>query len=136
MTSAASHHDHPAQPARRSWTTLALVCVAQFMVILDITIVNVALPSIGAALDFRPDDLQWVVTAYVVCTGGLLLVGGRLGDVFGRRRTFVAGLALFTAASLASGLAPSPAFLVASRALQGVGAALLTPSALAIVTSV
>ena len=120
----------------QSWATLALLCVAQFMVVLDITIVNVALPSIGSALGFAKSDLQWVVTAYVVCSGGLLLVAARIGDRFGRRRAFSAGLALFSAASLASGLAPSPSFLIASRALQGVGASLLTSSALAIVTSV
>jgi EmrB/QacA subfamily drug resistance transporter len=125
----------PPQTDRRPWTALALLCAAQFMVVLDITIVNVALPSIGSSLHFAAADLQWVVTAYVICSGGLLLIGGRAGDLLGRRRTFVAGLLLFTAASLASGLAPSPGFLVASRALQGVGAALLTPSALSIVTS-
>jgi EmrB/QacA subfamily drug resistance transporter len=120
---------------RTSWALLALLAVAQFMVVLDITIVNVALPSIGAGLGFAPADLQWVVTAYVLCSGGLLLVGGRAADLIGRRRTFLAGLAVFTGASLACGLAPSPGFLVAARAVQGMGAALLTPSALSIVTS-
>jgi MFS family permease len=120
---------------RTSWALLALLAVAQFMVVLDITIVNVALPSIGAGLGFAPADLQWVVTAYVLCSGGLLLVGGRAADMVGRRRTFLAGLGVFTAASLACGLAPSPGFLIAARAVQGSGAALLTPSALAIVTS-
>src|SRR3954447_14604466 len=120
---------------RTSWALLALLAVAQFMVVLDITIVNVALPSIGAGLGFAPADLQWVVTAYVLCSGGLLLVGGRAADIVGRRRTFLAGLFVFTGASLACGLAPSPGFLVAARAVQGCGAALLTPSALSIVTS-
>jgi EmrB/QacA subfamily drug resistance transporter len=120
---------------RTSWALLALLAVAQFMVVLDITIVNVALPSIGAGLGFAPADLQWVVTAYVLCSGGLLLVGGRAADMLGRRRTFLAGLAVFTGASLACGLAPSPGFLIAARAVQGCGAALLTPSALSIVTS-
>ena len=120
---------------RTSWALLALLAVAQFMVVLDITIVNVALPSIGAGLGFAPADLQWVVTAYVLCSGGLLLVGGRAADIIGRRRTFLAGLGVFTAASLACGLAPSPGLLIAARAVQGCGAALLTPSALAIVTS-
>jgi EmrB/QacA subfamily drug resistance transporter len=120
---------------RRSWATLVLLCVAQFMVVLDITIVNVALPSIGKALHFAPSDLQWVVTAYVICSGGLLLIGSRAGDLLGRRQVFVAGLLMFTAASLASGLAPSAGFLVAARALQGVGAAMLTPAALSIVMS-
>src|SRR5919108_4255883 len=90
---------------RQPWTTLFLLAVAQFMVILDITVVNVALPSIGQALDFAPADLQWVVTAYVLFTGGLLLLGGRAADLFGRRRVFLAGVTLFTAASLTSGLA-------------------------------
>src|SRR3954447_22829982 len=127
-------HDHGDATTRRPWTTLALLVVAQFMVVLDITIVNVALPSIGRALDVPPADLQWVVTAYVLCSGGLLLIGGRAADVLGRRRTFLAGLLLFTTASLASGLAPSAGALIAARAVQGVGAALLTPAALSILT--
>jgi EmrB/QacA subfamily drug resistance transporter len=126
---------YPQTPPHRSWSTLALLVVAQFMVVLDITIVNVALPSIGRALDFAPQDLQWVVTAYVLCSGGLLLIGGRIADVAGRRPTFLAGLLLFTIASLASGLAPSAQALVAARAVQGVGAALLTPAALSILTT-
>src|SRR5919197_2273720 len=108
---------------RTSWLIAILLCVAQFMVVLDITVVNVALPSIGADLDFTPGDLQGVVTAYVLFTGGLLLLGGRVADLFGRRRVFLTGLLLFTAASLASGLAPSPTVLIASRAAQGLGAA-------------
>jgi EmrB/QacA subfamily drug resistance transporter len=128
-------HPDPHPHSRRSWSTLAVLVVAQFMVVLDITIVNVALPSIGGTLDIAPQDLQWVVTAYVLCSGGLLLIGGRIADVAGRRRTFMAGLLLFTAASLASGLAPSAQALVASRAAQGVGAALLTPAALSILTT-
>jgi EmrB/QacA subfamily drug resistance transporter len=120
---------------RRSWSVLALLVVAQFMVVLDIAIVNVALPSIGSGLGFAEDDLQWVVTAYVLCSGGLLLVGGRAADLLGRRRLFAAGLGVFTAASLLCGLAPSPAALVAARAVQGVGAAMLTPAALSIVTA-
>ena len=118
----------------RSWAPLALVVVAQFMVVLDIAIVNVALPSIGAALGFA-GGLQWVVTAYVLASGGLLLVGGRAADRFGRRRMFLAGLGLFTAASLLCGLAGSPAVLIASRVAQGVGAAMLTPAALSILTA-
>src|ERR1051325_7711323 len=120
---------------RTSWALLALLAVAQFMVVLDITVVNVALPSIGAGLGFAPADLQWVVTAYVLCSGGLLLVGGRAADLVGRRRTFLAGLGLFTAASLACGLSGSPAMLIAGRVAQGVGAALLTPAALSIITA-
>jgi EmrB/QacA subfamily drug resistance transporter len=120
---------------RKPWTILILLGLAQFMVILDITVVNVALPSIGDDLAFAESDLQWVITAYVLFTGGLLMLGGRATDLFGRRRVFLAGLATFTTASLASGLAWSPEVLVASRALQGLGAAMLTPSALAIVTT-
>jgi len=105
------------------------------MVILDITVVNVALPSIGQALKFAPADLQWVVTAYVLFTGGLLLLGGRAADLFGRRRVFLSGLVTFTAASLASGLATSPEMLIAARAAQGLGAALLSPASLSIITT-
>ncbi len=134
MTTIAS--DHLAAGARRPWTVLAVLAVAQFMVILDITIVNVALPSIGRSLSFSRSGLQWVVTAYVLCSGGLVLVGGRAADLFGRRRVFLAGLALFTAASLLSAFAPSSGVLIASRAAQGIGAAMLTPSALSIVSTV
>src|SRR5215218_7087407 len=106
------------------------------MVILDVTVVNVALPSIGRALAFEPADLQWVVTAYVLVTGGLLLLGGRAADLFGRRPVFLAGLVTFTAASLASGLAGSPDTLIAARAVQGLGAAMLSPAALSIITTI
>jgi EmrB/QacA subfamily drug resistance transporter len=124
-----------AEPAeRKPWTTLILLGLAQFMVILDITVVNVALPSIGEDLAFSEGDLQWVITAYVLFTGGLLMLGGRATDLFGRRRVFLGGLATFTVASLASGLASSPEALVVARSVQGVGAAMLTPGALAIVT--
>src|SRR5262245_52685595 len=116
-------------------STLILLCVAQFMVILDVTVVNVALPSIGADLAFAPGDLQWVVTAYVLMTGGLLLLGGRMADLLGRRRVFLTGLTVFTVASLASGLAGSPEMLIAARAVQGIGAALLSPAALSIITT-
>jgi EmrB/QacA subfamily drug resistance transporter len=119
---------------RQPWWILFLLGTAQFMVILDITVVNVALPSIGTALGFAAADLEWVVTIYVLFTGGLLLLGGRLADRFDRRLVFLAGLSVFTAASLASGLAPSPGALIAARAAQGLGAALLTPAALSIVT--
>ena len=122
-------------PDQRPWSLLILLCAAQFMVILDATIVNVALPSIRRALHFGATDLQWVVTAYVLATGGLLLLGGRAADLLGRRRIFLAGLATFTAASLASGLALTSGALIASRAAQGVGAALLSPAALSILTT-
>jgi MFS family permease len=106
------------------------------MVIIDATVVNVALPSIGRTLQFAsPADLQWVVTTYVVVTGGLTLLGGRIADLFNRRTLFLLGLVLFTAASLTTGVAPSPALLILSRAIQGVGAALLTPAALSILTT-
>jgi EmrB/QacA subfamily drug resistance transporter len=119
----------------RPWTTLILLGLAQFMVILDITVVNVALPSIAEDLAFAEGDLQWVITSYVLFTGGLLMLGGRVNDLFGRRRVFLGGLATFTVASLGSGLAWSPEVLVAARAVQGLGAAMLTPGALSIVTT-
>lgn len=120
---------------RKPWTTLILLSIAQFMVILDITVVNVALPSLVAELGFAAEDLQWVVTAYVLFTGGLLLLGGRMADLLGRRPVFISGLAVFTAASLASGLAPTPEALIAARSAQGLGAALLSPAALSIITT-
>ena len=126
-----------ATPARNRapWTILVLLAVAQFMVILDVTVVNVALPSIRTALRFAPQDLQWVVSAYVLTTGGLLLLGGRMADIIGRRRVFLTGLVIFTGASLASGLAPTALALIASRAAQGLGAALLSPAALSLITT-
>ena len=120
---------------RKPWTTLILLGLAQFMVTLDITVVNVALPSIDKDLGFSEGDLQWVITAYVLLTGGLLMLGGRASDLFGRRLIFLSGLTIFTLASLASGLAPSPEALIAARAAQGIGAAMLTPGALAIVAT-
>jgi len=123
------------QEGRRSWSLLILLSVAQFMVILDATVVNVALPSIARSLHFAPGSLQWVATSYVLVSGGLVLLGGRAADLAGRRRIFLAGLAVFTAASLASGLAPDPAALIAARAGQGLGAAMLTPAALSIITT-
>src|SRR5215831_6228430 len=120
---------------RRPWSLMATLSVAQFMVILDATVVNVALPSIARSLGFAAGDLQWVATAYVLASGGLVLLGGRAADVAGRRRVFLAGLTVFTAASLASGLAPAAGALIAARAGQGAGAALLTPAALSIITT-
>ncbi|WP_053227609.1 MFS transporter [Solirubrobacter soli] len=119
----------------RRWKALALLCGAFFMVILDAAIVVVALPSIETDLGFSPHDLQWVLSAYALTFGGLLLLGGRAADLLGRRRVFMAGLALFTFASLLCGLAWSPASLIAARAIQGVGAAVMTPTALSIVTT-
>jgi MFS family permease len=103
------------------------------MVVLDVSVVNVALPSIGTALHFSSADFQWAVSAYVLLSGGLLLLGGRLADLFDRKRVFLVGLAVFTLGSLASGLAASPLALILARAAQGSGAALLTPAAMAVV---
>jgi EmrB/QacA subfamily drug resistance transporter len=122
-------------PNPRRWRALILLSLAQFMVILDITVVNVALPSIAADLSLDRAALTWVITTYTLFFGGLLLLGGRLADLLGRRRTFLAGLGVFTAASLAAGLAGDGSVLLAARALQGVGAALLSPSALSIITT-
>jgi EmrB/QacA subfamily drug resistance transporter len=117
---------------RRRWLGLALLCSAFFMVILDVAIVNVALPSIQADLGFSATSLQWVVSAYALTFGGLLLLGGRAADLIGRRRVFVGGVAIFALASLLGGLAPSAGLLIGARALQGIGAALMTPAALSI----
>jgi EmrB/QacA subfamily drug resistance transporter len=114
------------------WSALALIVTAQFMVILDVAIVNVALPSIKSDLGFSQASLQWVVSAYAIFFGGALLLGGRLGDLLGRRRLFVAGLAVFAASSLLCGLAWSEASLISFRALQGLGGAMLAPAALAL----
>jgi len=120
-----------ADPLR--WKALAVVCAAFFMTILDVSIVNVALPSIGKSLHFTESNLQWVITAYAITFGGFLLLAGRLADLYGRRRVFVAGVIVFTLASLICGLAWSEGVLIASRAVQGLGAAIITPSALSIV---
>src|SRR5438094_2524562 len=119
----------------RRWFGLAVIVAAQFMVVLDIAIVNVALPSIKTDLHFSQESLQWVITAYSIFFGGVLLLGGRLADVLGRRRLFMAGLALFTVSSLLDGLAWSEGSLIAFRSLQGLGAALLSPAALSILTT-
>jgi EmrB/QacA subfamily drug resistance transporter len=120
---------------RRRWAALAVIVAAQFMVVLDVAIVNVALPSIKTDLHFSQESLQWVITAYSILFGGVLLLGGRLADVLGRRRLFVAGLLLFTVSSLLDGLAWSESSLIAFRSLQGLGAALLSPAALSILTT-
>src|SRR5206468_2825522 len=121
--------------SRKRWFVLAIVVAAQFMVVLDVAIVNVALPSIKTDLHFSQESLQWVITAYSILFGGVLLLGGRLADLLGRRRLFVAGLALFTVFSLLDGLAWSEGSLISFRALQGLGAALLSPAALSILTT-
>ncbi|MGI8512264.1 MAG: MFS transporter [Solirubrobacteraceae bacterium] len=120
---------------RTRWIALALLAVAQFVVVLDASIVNVALPSIGADLDFSQDNLSWVVNAYVLTFGGFLLLGGRMADLLGRRRVFIGGLILFAFASLLGGLSQNEGQLIAARALQGLGAAILSPAALSIVTT-
>lgn len=114
---------------------LALVLVASFMVVLDFSIVNVALPTIHQVLNFSGSSVQWVVTAYAISFSGLLILGGRLADLFGRRRMFIAGLLLFAISSLAAGLSTDAAMLIMSRAIQGVGAALVAPASLALITS-
>jgi EmrB/QacA subfamily drug resistance transporter len=123
------------QYLERRWTALILLCVAQFVVVLDASIVNVALPSIGKGLDFSEQNLPWVVNAYVIAFGGFLLLGGRAADLLGRRRVFMAGLLVVAVASLAAGFAANQGQLIAARAAQGLGAAIISPSALSIVTS-
>jgi EmrB/QacA subfamily drug resistance transporter len=122
-------------PDPNRWKALTIVCAAFFMTVLDVSIVNVALPSIGKALDFSRDNLQWVITAYAITFGGFLLLGGRAADLLGRRRVFLVGVALFTAASFLCGLAWSEGVLIGARALQGLGAAIISPAALSIVTT-
>jgi EmrB/QacA subfamily drug resistance transporter len=117
------------------WLVLCLVCIAQFMVILDATIVNVALPSIQADLNMAEADLQWVVNSYTLIFGGFLLLGGRAGDLIGRKRVFLAGVVVFTVASFLNGIADSSTFLILARGLQGLGAALVAPAALSILTT-
>ena len=119
----------------RRWQALALVCTAFFMTVLDVSIVNVALPSIGRNLHFSSTGLQWVITAYAITFGGFLLLGGRAGDILGRKRMFLIGVVLFSAASLVCGLSSSAGVLVAARAVQGLGAAVVSPATLSIITT-
>ena len=121
--------------AHHRWLALALVCLVQFMVILDIAIVTLALPSIKSSLHFSETGLQWVISAYTLTFGGLLLLGGRIGDLLGRRNVLMAGIAIFTGASLMCGLASSSAMLIAARAVEGIGAAIVAPATLAIVST-
>ena len=123
------------QYLERRWTALILLCAAQFVVVLDASIVNVALPSIGKGLGFSDQNLPWVVNAYVIAFGGFLLLGGRAADLLGRRRVFMAGLMVVAVASLAAGFAATQGQLIAARAAQGLGAAIISPAALSIVTS-
>jgi EmrB/QacA subfamily drug resistance transporter len=120
---------------RTKWFALALLCAVQFMVVLDIAVVNVALPSIQADLNFSQENLQWVISAYALVFGGFLLLGGRLADILGRKRVFMTGLVIFSLGSLLCGLAWSETSLIGARALQGLGAATITPSALSILTT-
>ena len=122
-------------PTRHLGATLFLSCLAQFMVILDVSVVNVALPAIRHGLHFSEVDLQWVVNAYTVTFAGFLLLGGRAADLLGRRRVFVSGLILFALASLAGGIADSQGVLIAARAIQGLGGAVIAPASLSILTT-
>jgi EmrB/QacA subfamily drug resistance transporter len=137
-TSTADDHDHPGiagGTGEHGRLGLALILVAAFMVVLDFSIVNVALSSIQRELDVSAASVQWVVTAYAIAFGGLLILGGRAGDLYGRRRLFLAGIGVFTAASLAGGLARDPVLLVAARVVQGGGAAMVAPAALSLITT-
>src|ERR1700759_3111286 len=127
--------DTQSPPAPHLRATLLLSCLAQFMVILDVSVVNVALPSIRHGLGFTEADLQWVVNAYTVTFAGFLLLGGRAADLLGRRRVFVSGLTLFALASLAGGVANSQGLLIAARAVQGLGGAVIGPALLSILTT-
>jgi EmrB/QacA subfamily drug resistance transporter len=127
--------DTQSPPTPHLTATLLLACLAQFMVILDVSVVNVALPAIRHGLGFTEDDLQWVVNAYTVTFAGFLLLGGRAADLLGRRRVFVAGLTLFALASLAGGVADSQGLLIAARAVQGLGGAIIAPASLSILTT-
>jgi len=122
-------------PDPRRWQALAIVCVAFFMTVLDVSIVNVALPSIARSLHFSATGLQWVITAYAITFGGFLLLGGRAGDILGRKRMFLIGVVLFSLASLVCGLSSSAGVLVAARAIQGLGAAVVSPATLSIITT-
>src|ERR1700744_5024311 len=121
--------------ASNPWLVIVVVCVAQFMVVLDATIVNVALPSLQRGLRFSPSSLQWVINMYTLIFGGFMLLGGRAGDLIGRKRVFGAGVVLFSGASLLNGLAQTSGMLIVGRGLQGLGAALLAPAVLSIITT-
>src|SRR5213080_3868217 len=117
------------------WVVLVIICLAQFMVVLDATIVNVALPHIQSSLGFSEASLQWVINAYTLVFAGFLLLGGRAGDLLGRKRLFLVGLVIFTAASLLDGVSTTSGMLIGFRALQGLGAALISPAALSIIST-
>src|SRR6516162_8968647 len=128
-----SQEEAPVPGEARRWRAFWLLAVSFLMTVIDLTIVNVALPTIGRKLHFPEQDLQWVVTAYALTFGGFLLLGGRAADLLGRRRLFMAGLAIFTGASLACALATSDTFLITMRGIQGLGAAIVLPAALSVV---
>src|SRR5947209_8801968 len=134
-TRTAGQPDGSPLPARRGLLVLLLLCGAQFLAVLDATIVNVALPSVQRALHFTPQNLQWVASGYALTFAGFLLLGGRAADRLGRRRVFMAGVLLFIAASLASGLATSSGALIAARLIQGFGGAIMSPAALSLLTT-
>jgi EmrB/QacA subfamily drug resistance transporter len=129
------HTESHTGPDPRRWQALAIVCVAMFMTVLDVSIVNVALPSIQTSLHVKESTLQWVIVAYTITFGGFLLLGGRTADLLGRRRMFMVGMAVFAAASLVCGLAGSIAVLIVARTIQGVGAAIVSPATLSIITT-
>jgi len=122
-------------PDPRRWIALILLCATQFMLIIDVSIVNVALPTIERDLHFTDSSLQWVASAYALTFGGFLLLGGRMADLLGRRRLFMVGLAVFTVASLACGFATTNNQLIAARAVQGLGGAMIAPAALSILST-
>ena len=128
-------NNRPTTADKRRWLVLALLCASQFMVVLDFSIVNVALPAMQHDLGFSQQNLQWVISAYALTFGGFLLLGGRAADLFGRRRVFMAGLGLFVLASLVGGLAQFQWVLISARAFQGLGAAIVSPAALSILTT-
>ena len=127
--------ERPPRGATSKWLVLVIACMAQFMVVLDATVVNIALPSVQRGLHFAPANLQWVVNSYTLVFGGFLLLGGRAADLLGRKRLFVAGVLLFSLASLLNGFAQSSGMLIVGRGLQGLGGALVSPAALAIITT-
>jgi EmrB/QacA subfamily drug resistance transporter len=135
VTPAATVVESPPGSATSKWLVLVIACMAQFMVVLDATVVNIALPSVQRGLHFSPANLQWIVNGYTLVFGGFLLLGGRAADLIGRKRLFVAGVLLFSVASLINGFAQSSGMLIGGRALQGLGGALVSPAALAIITT-
>src|SRR3984885_13830589 len=127
--------ESPPTGVTSKWLVLVIACLAQFMVVLDASVVNIALPSVQRGLHFAPANLQWVVNSYTLVFGGFLLLGGRAADLLGRKRLFVAGVILFSAASLLNGFAQTSGMLIVGRGLQGLGGALVSPAALSIVTT-